>query len=47
MQRSLTPQVEEGITELGWKTASDRDEILQNTYPNIEMLLTQQGLLGL
>ena len=46
-QNILTPQVEEGITELGWKTAADRDEILDNTYPNIKMLLTEQGLLGL
>ena len=46
-QSSLTPQVEEAITELGWKTAADRDAILDNTYPNIKMLLIEQGLLGL
>ena len=41
-QKSLTPQLEEGITHLDWKSASDMAAVFDNTYPNIEMLLTEQ-----
>lgn len=41
-QKSLTPQLEEGITDLGWKSSSDMNVIFENTYPNIELLLTDQ-----
>lgn len=38
-QKVLSPQLEEGITDLGWKTASDLHAVYENTYPNIELLL--------
>ena len=42
-QKTLTPQVEEGITELAWKSEDDMDEIFENTYPNIEQLLLAEN----
>ena len=38
-ERELTPQLEEGITELKWVGVSDLKIILENTYPNISLLL--------
>lgn len=41
-QETLTPQLDEGITDLGWKSARDMDAVFENTYPNIELLLSEQ-----
>ncbi len=41
-QKVLSPQVEEGITDLGWKSASDLHAVFENTYPNIELLLKEE-----
>ena len=41
-QETLTPQLDEGITELGWKSLSDMEAVFENTYPNIELLLAGQ-----
>ena len=38
-QKDLTPQLEEGITDLKWVGQSDLNLILDNTYPNIFALL--------
>lgn len=38
-QKDLTPQLEEGITDLKWVELSNLDLILDNTYPNISLLL--------
>ena len=38
-QKDLTPQLEEGITDLKWVGQSDLNLILNNTYPNISLLL--------
>jgi 8-oxo-dGTP pyrophosphatase MutT (NUDIX family) len=38
-QKDLSPQLEEGITDLKWIGPSDLDLILDNTYPNISLLL--------
>lgn len=45
-QKSLTPQLNEGITDLGWKSVRELDGVFKNTYPNIELLLTEQFLRG-
>jgi len=45
-QKSLTPQLNEGITDLGWKSVRDMNGVFENTYPNIELLLTEQLLRG-
>lgn len=41
-QETLKPQLDEGITDLGWKSDSDMDAVFENTYPNIELLLSEQ-----
>jgi hypothetical protein len=41
-QENLTPQLDEGITELGWKSHGDMEAVFENTYPNIELLLAGQ-----
>ncbi len=38
---NLTPQTEEGITEVCWKTKNDFEEILKNTYGSIEDVLEE------
>ncbi len=38
-QKELTPQLEEGITALKWVGLNDLDLIIDNTYPNIILLL--------
>ena len=38
-QKALTPQLEEGITDLGWKSPLDLPAVFENTYPNIELLI--------
>lgn len=45
-QKDLKPQLEEGITDLGWKSASELQALFENTYPNIELLLKEQMLRG-
>jgi len=35
----LSPQLEEGITELGWMSPDKLEPVLQNTFPNIVVLL--------
>jgi len=35
----LTPQTEEDINDIGWKTQDDLPEILQNTFPSIVEVL--------
>ena len=41
-QEFLKPQIEEGITELGWKSPGEVRHVFENTYPNIELLLKEQ-----
>jgi hypothetical protein len=36
---NIKPQLEEGITEVVWKTKKDIPEILKNTYGSIEDVL--------
>ena len=43
-QMILTPQLEEGITDLRWKSVSDVKEVFENTYPNIKMLISSLNL---
>lgn len=43
-QKLLTPQLEEGITDLSWKSASDLKEVFENTYPNIKILISNLDL---
>ena len=43
-QKSLTPQLEEGITDLSWKSVSDMKEVFENTYPNIKILISNLDL---
>ena len=38
-QTDLTPQLEEGITALKWTGPNDMALVLDNTYPNIHLLL--------
>ena len=38
-QKDLTPQLEEGITALKWVKQDDLDLVLDNTYPNISLLI--------
>ncbi|MCA0932252.1 NUDIX domain-containing protein [Lutimonas saemankumensis] len=38
-QSDLTPQLEEGITELKWVKEQDFSSVLDNTYPNISLLM--------
>ena len=38
-ETALTPQLEEGITELRWVSPDSKGEVLENTYPNIELLI--------
>ena len=38
-ETALTPQLEEGITELRWVSPDSKGEVLKNTYPNIELLI--------
>jgi 8-oxo-dGTP pyrophosphatase MutT (NUDIX family) len=45
-QKVLKPQLEEGITDLDWKSVSDLQVVFENTYPNIERLLKEQILRG-
>jgi hypothetical protein len=45
-QKTLKPQLDEGITDLGWKSETDLDDVFENTYPNIELLLSGQILRG-
>jgi len=40
-QQNLKPQLEEGITEVVWKTKDDFPEILKNTYGSIEDVLAE------
>jgi len=37
--KALIPQVEEGITELSWVSRAGVSRLLQNTYPNIALLV--------
>ena len=37
--RDLTPQIEEDITEVVWKDKKEIHRALQNTYPNIALLI--------
>ena len=39
-QTLLTPQVEEGITELSWMSFGQMEPVFENTYPNIKMLIS-------
>ena len=39
--QDLKPQVEEGITEVQWMDEAKMAKILKNTYPNIELLLSE------
>ena len=43
-QKDLTPQLEEGITDLKWIGKSDLELILNNTYPNISLLLEMYSI---
>jgi 8-oxo-dGTP pyrophosphatase MutT (NUDIX family) len=43
-QKLLTPQLEEGITDLRWKSASDMKKVFENTYPNIKILISSLNL---
>lgn len=43
-QKLLTPQLEEGITDLCWKSVSDMKEVFENTYPNIKILISNLDL---
>ena len=38
-ETALKPQLEEGITELRWVSSDSKGEVLENTYPNIELLI--------
>lgn len=40
----LKPQIEEGITKVVWKDTNDIQKALQNTYPNIKILLETSNL---
>lgn len=42
----LTPQTEEGITQVCWKTENDFEEILKNTYGSIEDVLEEFRVLN-
>ncbi len=42
--KDLVPQTEEDITEVAWKDQKGIEEALQNTYPNIALLI--KGLTG-
>ena len=42
----LKPQVEEGITEVQWMDEAKMAKILKNTYPNIELLLSEYRVEG-
>lgn len=44
-EKNLTPQLEESITEVAWKSKSDIPEMLTNTYQNIMDVLEKAGLL--
>ena len=37
-KKELTPQVEEGITDDGFKNEAEIDRILKNSYPNIKLV---------
>jgi hypothetical protein len=37
--KMLVPQEEEGITDLAWVSRADVSAFLQNTYPNIALLV--------
>jgi 8-oxo-dGTP pyrophosphatase MutT (NUDIX family) len=39
-QTDLSPQVEEGITELRWFSKEGMQPVFENTYPNIRMLIS-------
>lgn len=39
----LSPQTEEGITELRWIRPQDRGQVMANTYPNIALLIDDQA----
>ena len=39
--QDLKPQLEEGITEVQWTDEAKMAKILKNTYPNIELLLSE------
>ncbi len=41
-QEHLTPQLDEGITDLAWKSSGEMEAVFENTYPNIELLLNGQ-----
>jgi len=36
---TFKPQIKEGITKVVWKNKKEIDKALQNTYPNIELLI--------
>ncbi|WKK64961.1 NUDIX hydrolase [Lutimonas zeaxanthinifaciens] len=38
-QTELVPQLEEGITDLRWVREKDFSKVLDNTYPNISLLM--------
>ena len=37
--KELVPQIKENITKAVWKTPQETEKALQNTYPNIKLLL--------
>lgn len=39
--QDLTPQIEEGITKVQWMDQANMAKIFKNTYPNIELLLSE------
>jgi 8-oxo-dGTP pyrophosphatase MutT (NUDIX family) len=39
--QALTPQLEEGITDVRWIKLSEVDEILKNTYPSIRYVFAE------
>lgn len=41
---SLTPQIEEDITKVVWKSPENWKEVFENTYPSIKYLLDPNGI---
>ncbi len=44
--QDLTPQIEEGITQVQWMDQANMAKIFKNTYPNIELLLSEYAADG-
>ena len=38
-ENSLVPQLEEGVTKVEWKNQKSTKKAMQNTYPNIKLLI--------